>query len=396
MQGPSSFSTFTQIFITTGSPGQGLFLYFGSIGKGNLVGSAVSQPGNDPAGNPVQQTFTAYTLGDASNYVSLNAGGVLFGTNNPSTVISSKGQIGMTDPTANNVGPYMLYWSPSASGSGAGAMRMYMIGQSRDGTIHPQMVITNTNTGTPSPTTTALVEVQGSEAITSGGLSVIGGIVTDTLEVTGVTDLDGTLDVASTSVFNAAVSITAGGLTISAGGENITGGSIIDTLEVTGVTDLDGSLDVAGATVLNGTLTTQAAHLNNDPTSPAATASTTQVMMGLGSSWTLTPHSSGNVFIMVTGTATTNTAIATVKWGGRFGTGTAPVNGAADTGTHWGPGNDPSTRPSVAAVGVPFALNAIVALTPGTTYWFDLAVSTGVAADTAAVQNLAFTVFELT
>ena len=106
--------------------------------------------------------------------------------------------------------------------------------------------------------------------------------------------------------------------------------------------------------------------------SPTGTASTTLKQMGLGSSLVLTPRT-GKVrltlygWLSCTSTANMVTAVS-------YGTGTAPVNGAAQTGTLLLPG---------LAVSAPSGYKAAIAydheisgLTIGTPYWFDINLDT--------------------
>ena len=130
---------------------------------------------------------------------------------------------------------------------------------------------------------------------------------------------------------------------------------------------------------------------SGQPGNPAATASLTLVMMGIGGTCKITPGSSGKVAVTITGLVGTNTAAVNLTFGARFGTGTAPTNGAAVSGTRWGSGAaDLTTRSTVLAVGIPFALCDLLTLTPATAYWFDIALLTSAGADTAFVTNLSF------
>ena len=146
---------------------------------------------------------------------------------------------------------------------------------------------------------------------------------------------------------------------------------------------------------LGGRLTgIAAAPVTVKPAAPAATASLTLVMMGLGATCAYTPSVSGVVLVAVTGYLQVATAVASLQVGCRYGTGTAPVNGAAVTGTRFGALGDPQLRP--AAVGVPtaFAFTEVLSLVAGTAYWFDLALLTGNAADAASVTNISMTFAE--
>ena len=92
------------------------------------------------------------------------------------------------------------------------------------------------------------------------------------------------------------------------------------------------------------------------------------VMMGLG--YTITPSHTGNVTFRIGGTiVNTGSPSAFCIAQLRYGTGTAPVNGAAATGTVVGPHN--------AAIQSVTNLNVggnVSNLTYGTTYWFDMSV----------------------
>lgn len=134
------------------------------------------------------------------------------------------------------------------------------------------------------------------------------------------------------------------------------------------------------------------------PANPVGTVSATLVMMGFGKDATpvaYTPAFSGKVLITVTGYSFTNTAVAGMSIGGRFGTGTAPANGDAVTGTRFGAVGDPSMACAVAGIPVGWSLTAVLALTAGTTYWFDMAMSTTNASDQAGMRNVGFSIAEL-
>jgi hypothetical protein len=134
------------------------------------------------------------------------------------------------------------------------------------------------------------------------------------------------------------------------------------------------------------------------PANPSATASTSLVMMGLGSTVTYTPTGSGTVLVIVTGYAETNTATTVMTIGPRYGTGTAPVNGAAVTGTRFGFSTDLAMRSPTAVTDNPacFGANAVISgLTAATAYWFDLALLTSSASDTAQMYTVMFSIIEL-
>ena len=125
------------------------------------------------------------------------------------------------------------------------------------------------------------------------------------------------------------------------------------------------------------------------PADPASTTSTSGVMMGISGS--ITPANTGRVMIIISGDLKngTNNGNTTVQI--RYGTGAAPTNGNALTGTSLG-GQINMTAAS-ANQRVPFSCNSIVTLTVGTTYWIDLALKA--VSGTAYTQNLSISITEL-
>lgn len=131
------------------------------------------------------------------------------------------------------------------------------------------------------------------------------------------------------------------------------------------------------------------------PSNPNSTTSTTGVMMGLGSTITFTPVFSGNIVILGVGDATVQTGSATVTITGKYGTGTAPVNGAAISGTTWG--NQPQLIPSSANASLQVMwsiLDKVTGLTLNTAYWIDVELTTSNASDAAAIGRMKWTVQE--
>jgi hypothetical protein len=93
------------------------------------------------------------------------------------------------------------------------------------------------------------------------------------------------------------------------------------------------------------------------PSNPAATTSATYLMQGLGvagaSAFTITPQCTGRVLVLVEGDMTgVNTATVTAQLS--FGTGTAPANNAAVTGTQVG--SQPTLTPITGILSTPFTL----------------------------------------
>jgi hypothetical protein len=126
---------------------------------------------------------------------------------------------------------------------------------------------------------------------------------------------------------------------------------------------------------------------NTTGLNPTGTVSLTDVMMGMGATCTLTPVYSTRVKVTFTGTLNSTGGFATFA-GFRFGTGVAPSNAAAVTGTQV------AATMSIAGAGTssqsaPFTISVIITgLTAGTAYWFDLAMHTGNASNTASVTNI--------
>lgn len=111
------------------------------------------------------------------------------------------------------------------------------------------------------------------------------------------------------------------------------------------------------------------------PSGPGSTSSYT--MQGLGK--LLTPTTTGRVLVTVSGytfNGTNVTAGAGIAYHINYGTGSAPVNGAAVTGTtiNQTQASGNSTTTTSGDNIMPFSTTAFVTgLTIGTTYWFDIA-----------------------
>lgn len=132
------------------------------------------------------------------------------------------------------------------------------------------------------------------------------------------------------------------------------------------------------------------------PSNPTAIASATYQMCGLGvagvSAWTVTPKVTGTVLLLITGDQTTNATAQTITGQLSYGTGAAPANAAAVTGTQTGP--QPAWVSLTGILTVPFSMAAIVTgLTIGTAYWLDLALKAS--AGTGQATNLHCVVIEL-
>ena len=154
---------------------------------------------------------------------------------------------------------------------------------------------------------------------------------------------------------------------------------------------LSGILTLPNAT---GTLalTQTYASYQASPGNPTGTTNTTGLMMGLAGA--ITPSATGKVQITITGTIANATAIADgAKVQIRYGTGTAPVNTAALTGTAVG-----SLQQYIAATTAetaPFAVSAVVTgLTLSTAYWLDVSLA-AITGGTATVTGVSITAIEL-
>ncbi len=130
--------------------------------------------------------------------------------------------------------------------------------------------------------------------------------------------------------------------------------------------------------------------LGATPANPAGTTSTTPVMMGLAISFT--PMHSGRVKIIISGEASNNTLNDGFIVYAAYGTGDAPANGDAATGTTVG--NYVTSSALSANELKPFTIIGIVTgLTVGTAIWIDLELG-AVRGGTASVSNLSVIVEE--
>lgn len=132
---------------------------------------------------------------------------------------------------------------------------------------------------------------------------------------------------------------------------------------------------------------------------PAATASTSGVMMGLGlaaSPAVITPVTTGKVFVTVTGYMFNNTAGGTVSASLMYGTGTAPANGVAPVGTPIGSITNRIGAGWGANMGTPFSLTGMIGgLALGTPVWLDLVVAAVAGGGNAQVANVTVAAFEV-
>lgn len=112
------------------------------------------------------------------------------------------------------------------------------------------------------------------------------------------------------------------------------------------------------------------------PASAAAATSAVYVMAGLGvagaNAWVITPNTTGRILLIATGVLLSGATGATCTTQLSFGTGTAPVNGAAVAGTQQGA--QPAWVSLTGNLQTPFSMTTIVTgQALGTALWFDIA-----------------------
>ena len=168
---------------------------------------------------------------------------------------------------------------------------------------------------------------------------------------------------------------------------------VIGTFGATGPSGPTGLAGATGPTGATGPVNSGATY-QAQPSDPATTTSTTGVMMGLAGA--ITPVGSGKILIVINGDTDSDTAGDGTKIGIRYGTGTAPTNGAALTGTAVGTTpNAVNANLALNADRYPFSVAAVVTgLTPSTVYWVDLSLA-AVTGGTARVRNISIAITEI-
>ena len=135
------------------------------------------------------------------------------------------------------------------------------------------------------------------------------------------------------------------------------------------------------------------ATLQASPGSPTGTTSTVGVMMGMGTTAKMTPVYSTRMQVTFFGILNaTGGVLAGVTF--RYGTGTAPTNGAALTGTTVG--TEISTAGAgTTTVSVPFSITVVITgLTVGVAVWFDLSLRTSNAGTSQTISAVTASGFE--
>jgi len=247
---------------------------------------------------------------------------------------------------------------------------------------------TGTHTFAPSSDKTC-VTIQGA----SGGTHDILDIENSTgltkylsIDNTGVTTMAALMIAGGFSKNTLTALSTSNGVTIGTGSNaTILSSNASGSAKSISLPDVSGTVQLAGAS--------ESAQSNTS--NPTGTTSTTGVMMGLGGANTFTPLLSGRILIFVTGTEY-NTAGGQ---GGviqiRYGTGAAPANGAAPTGSVGGPIVTGQPDGAGHTETIPMASVVVVSgLTIGTTYWVDVTLaSTG--SGTTSLSDATITTVEL-
>ena len=132
-------------------------------------------------------------------------------------------------------------------------------------------------------------------------------------------------------------------------------------------------------------------HTGTTSAAPTGTASATAVMMGLAGS--ITPTRGTKIIVIVSGQMANDTINDGATVDLRYGTGTAPVNGAAVTGTLAGIAQ--SFTALVAAQKDGFCLmGKVTGLSVGTAYWLDLSLL-AVTGGTASVTGVSVVAYEV-
>jgi len=171
----------------------------------------------------------------------------------------------------------------------------------------------------------------------------------------------------------------------------ISGTSIANQDGVSGDPTLQGTVGIPGG----GTgYTVAPATAKGGPASPTGSASATLVMAGIGSSATITPTTTGFLDITFQGYFTSDTVGSGCQFNIRTGTGTAPANGAAATGTTQSSANSLGTVTVANTHQVPFTIRAIGSATAGVANWMDLAFRI-VNAGTCTLASVSWTAVEL-
>jgi len=132
-------------------------------------------------------------------------------------------------------------------------------------------------------------------------------------------------------------------------------------------------------------------HTGTTSAAPTGTTSATAVMMGLAGS--ITPTRGTKIIIMASGQMANSTINDGATVDLRFGTGGAPTNGAAVTGTLVGIAQTSTSLVAASKSGF-CVMGKVTGLSVGTAYWLDLSLL-AVTGGTATVTGVSLTAFEV-
>ncbi len=163
------------------------------------------------------------------------------------------------------------------------------------------------------------------------------------------------------------------------------------TVGGTGITGATGPTGMTGATGAVGTVQAYAAN----SAAPTGNISTTDTAMGLGGSIAYIPSHSGTIVVWVAGMVINSSGAGDgVTITGRYGTGTAPVNGATSSlGTQFGLPQHFVSSTTAGQQGF-MVMGRITGLTLSTEVWFDLSII-AVSAGGASVKDVQVVVVEV-
>lgn len=179
--------------------------------------------------------------------------------------------------------------------------------------------------------------------------------------------------------------------TAGTGSLKIPAGTLLTSAEA-GVVENDGvNFYVSPTTTRYTVKSTQSTTAVATSAAPTWTTSATAVMMAVG--WAITPANTTRVMVVVSGQMANDTINDWVTVALRYGTGTAPVNGAAVTGTLIGIAQTQTSLVGAAKSG--FCISGIVSgLTLATAYWFDLSLL-AITGGTATVTGVSVSLVEV-
>lgn len=227
--------------------------------------------------------------------------------------------------------------------------------------------------------------------------AAIGGMRGDTATISCVAGVCSAVGAAATAITELTTTVTGGanGSVLTATTSGCSGTTpCLSHSNVASLLTQGPGIAITGTTNATVGLALNSAVLQAAPGNPTGTSSATQIMMGLGTTCHLTPTYSSRIRIEFNGDVSNAVINASSGLQARFGTGTAPSNGAAASGTTVGPQVNSFTA-GAAGANNSFAVGGIITgLTPGTAYWFDLgllAVTNG----PSAVISLGCNAFEV-